>query len=297
MKKNRVYSIAWSRAIAGRIPSKEELVSYLSLNSERELMERVTRKLGIKQQYDSVDLELKNYIGTTAVNMSLVSEVALAQLRALQINNIRLTIEKKIAGHREFERAGMYSSNGVPLLEMQTKRIYESDSMDRVRTGEPWVDELLAKLRRVVGEQPDAGAASLFLQRESVIFASKWKRLGSMAKFEVDAYNSKVGLIMGDAKSGLADAMYIGEKPKIGSMTEILSSLQKKYGLHGESTDLDLFIENARHELALRNLIKFDESNSYAVLQLLLGFEKKVNAINQSIKQKISKEYTLKIIS
>ncbi|MGC8661792.1 MAG: hypothetical protein ACP5TZ_04745 [Nitrososphaeria archaeon] len=297
MRKNRIYSIAWSRAIAGRIPSKEELISYLSLSSERELMERVTRKLGIKQQYDSVDLELKNYIGTTAVNMSLVSDIASAQLRSLQIYNIRLTVERKIAGHGEFERAGMYSSNGVPLLEMQAKKIYESDSLERVRTGEPWIDELLLKLIRVVGEQPDAGAASLFLERESVIFASRWKQLGSMAKFEVDAYNSKVGLMMGNAKGGLADAMYIGEKPKIVSLTETLSSLQKKYGLHSESTDMDLFMENARHELALRSMIKFDESNSYAVLQLLLGFEKKVNAINQSIKQKISKEYTLKIIS
>ncbi|MDG6926931.1 MAG: hypothetical protein JRN01_00460 [Nitrososphaerota archaeon] len=297
MRKNRVYSIAWSRAVAGRIPSREELLSYLSLSSERELMERVTRKLGIKQQYDSVDLELKNFIGTTAINMYLVSDVGAAQLRSLQIYNIRLAIERKIAGFREFERNDMYSSNGVPLLEMQAKRIFEADSLERVRTGESWVDELLIKMRRTLGEHPDAGTISLFLERERIIFNNKWKRLGSMAKFEVDAFNTKVGLMIGNAKEGLADSIYIGEKSKIGSLAESLASLQKKYSLHSEPSDLDLFIENARYELAMRNMIKFDESNSYAALQLLLGFEKKVNAINQSIRQKISKEYTLKIIS
>ncbi|MCL4343848.1 MAG: hypothetical protein JRN26_01420 [Nitrososphaerota archaeon] len=297
MRKNRVYSIAWSRAVAGRIPSREELLSYLSLSSERELMERVTRKLGIKQQYDSVDLELKNFIGTTAINMYLVSDVGAAQLRSLQIYNIRLAIERKIAGFREFERNDIYSSNGVPLLEMQAKRIFEADSLERVRTGESWVDELLIKMRRTLGEHPDAGTISLFLERERIIFNNKWKRLGSMAKFEVDAFNTKVGLMIGNAKEGLADSIYIGEKPKIGSLAESLASLQKKYSLHSEPSDLDLFIENARYELAMRNMIKFDESNSYAALQLLLGFEKKVNAINQSIRQKISKEYTLKIIS
>jgi hypothetical protein len=297
LRKNRVYSIAWSRAVAGRIPSREELLSYLSLSSERELMERVTRKLGIKQQYDSVDLELKNFIGTTAINMYLVSDVGAAQLRSLQIYNIRLAIERKIAGFREFERNDIYSSNGVPLLEMQAKRIFEADSLERVRTGESWVDELLIKMRRTLGEHPDAGTISLFLERERIIFNNKWKRLGSMAKFEVDAFNTKVGLMIGNAKEGLADSIYIGEKPKIGSLAESLASLQKKYSLHSEPSDLDLFIENARYELAMRNMIKFDESNSYAALQLLLGFEKKVNAINQSIRQKISKEYTLKIIS
>ncbi|MEM0123233.1 MAG: hypothetical protein QXI38_01855 [Conexivisphaerales archaeon] len=296
MRKNKIYSIAWSRAIAGRISTREELLSYLSLNSERELMERVTRKLGIKQQYDSVASELKNYIGTVAVNMSLVSDIAVAQLRTLQIHNIKLTIERKIAGGREFEKNGMYTSNGVPLLEMQVKKIYESDSLERVRTGISWVDELLIRLIRVGGEQPDAGIISLLLEKERIIFMSKWKQLGSMAKFEADAYNLKVSLMLGDTKSGLADRMYIGEKPKAMSVAETLSSLQKKYDLHSEPLDLDLFVENARHELALRNMIRFDESNSYAALQLLLGFEKMINAINQSIKQKINKEYALKII-
>ncbi len=295
--KNNVYSIAWSRAIAGRIPDKDELLSYLSLNSEMELMEKVTRKLGIKQQYDYVDYELKNYIGTTAVNMSMLTDAANAQLRSLQLFNIKLTLERMISGQKEFKKEGLYLSNGVPILEAQNKRISEAGSLERIKTGEPWIDELFARLRRTCGEQPDAGSISLFLDREKAIYTSKFRQLGAMGRFEIDAYNAKVSLMVESERRELAEALYIGERPKPLSMQEMLSSLQKKYDLHNEFNDLDQFIENSRHELAMRNLVRFDASNSYSALQLLLGFERKINAINQTIKQKINKEYAIKIIS
>lgn len=296
MRKNRIYSIAWARAIAGRMPVKEELASYLSLQNERELLERVTRKLGIKQQYDFLDMELKNYIGTMVVNMSLVSDMAVPQLRSLHLHNLRYALEKKLAGYSVFEKEHLYAFNGVPLLESQIKKIFESESIERARTGEPWIDELFIRMRRIAGEQPDAGLLSLFIERERVIFINKFKQVGSLAKFEVDAYNSKLALITGDSRPELSDSLFIGEKPKVKGEAEIISALQKEYSLQVESLDLDSFIESARHELAVKNMIRFDESNVYAVLQMLLGFEKNVSIINQSIKQKIGKELALKII-
>jgi hypothetical protein len=296
LRKNRVYSIAWARAVAGRIPAKEELASYLSLQNERELLERVTRKLGIKQQYDSLDMELKNYIGTMVVNMSLVSDMAVPQLRSLHLHNLRYAIEKKLAGYSVFKNEHLYAFNGVPLLESQIKKILESESIERAKTGETWIDELFIRMRRIAGEQPDAGLLSLFIERERVIFINKFKQLGSLAKFEVDAYNSKLALIIGDSRPGLSDSLFIIEKPKVKGETEIISALQKKYSLQVESLDLDSFIESARNELAIKNMIRFDESNVYTVLQMLLGFEKNVSIINQSIKQKIGKELALKII-
>ncbi|MGC8558071.1 MAG: hypothetical protein ACP5NC_03645 [Nitrososphaeria archaeon] len=296
MRKNRVYSITWARAIAGRIPTREELVSYLSLQNEKELLEKVTRKLGIKQQYDSLDMELKNYIGTTVINMSLVSDMAVPQLRSLHLHNLRYVLEKKLAGYSVFERGHLYAFNGVPLLETQIKKIFESESIERVRTGEPWIDELFMRMRRIAGEQQDVGLLSLFIERERVIFINKFKQLGSLAKFEVDAYNSKLAMIIGDSRPELSDSLFISEKPKVKGEAEIISTLQKKYSLQVESLDLDSFIESARHELAVKNMIRFDESNIYTVMQMLLNFEKNISTINQSIKQKIGKELTLKII-
>ena len=295
--RNNVYPIAWARAIAGRIPNREEILSYLSLSSETELMEKVTRRLGIKQQYDNVEHELKNYIGTVAVNMSMLADAATPQLRSLQLFNIKLTLERMISGQIEFKKEGLYLSNGIPILDAQLKRIFEAGSVERIKAGEQWIDDLFIRLRRTCGEQPDAGCISLFLDREGAIYASKFMGLGSMSRFEIDAYNAKISLMVESERREIAGSLYIGERPKPLSMQEMISYLQKKYNLRSEFNDLDQFIESSRHELAMRNMNKFDESNTYSVLQLLLAFERKIKIINQTIKQKINKEYAAKILS
>ena len=287
MERNKVYSITRVRAFISRLPTLEDLKKYYDLKSERELLERISSKVGYAIVSQDPEEYFKELIGRLTFELSHKTEKALGELSSLILRNAYTAFLSRISK----VQAKYYTFYGKPIAEDLIKKINSAEDLGKVRTGSYFYDRLLSFPMDMWKATNDVNALYFAFEKVEVLEITKGLRQGLLAEALKDVHDAKVCAFVSNQQ--LAEELYVSRKLKCKTLEDSISQLSKKYEVTTYENFDDLALKTL-YKASVAELSKFTDENVLSLIEILKVYEKYITSIKNVISEKIKvKAFTL----
>ncbi len=288
MKGSEIYAISRSRSLLSKLPSPDEIERLLELTNERELLERISRKIGYVIQADSVEAYLKELVGRLAYELSQQTKAAKGEVKALVLENLKQAILSSITA----VKPSYYTYYMHPLGEELIKRAEATKDVTRLKLGSSTYDALIKFPLDVWNQSGDVGLLDLAFRKMEIneILKTAGYSYGTLAMVELHDYS-----VCAFVRAPIADELVIRQKPRCRDLLEVISMISKKY--HVEADNFDTLYVKVIYAASRNDLSSFSPLNAVSAIEILKLYEKVLRIVRNKIVEKIKTETAKKLIS
>lgn len=290
MKGNVLYAISRSRAFLSKLPSLSETERYVELGSEKELLDRIARKINYPIQASTIEEYFKELVGRFAYELSKETPKALGELNALALENLKNAVLKSITGHSPH----YYTYEAKPLVEDALKKVENANDLNKIKLGNYTLDLQIKFPMEIWQNTKDLGLLEFAFEKTEITEIIKHAGYNLATQALIDLHNYKVCALAG--QNPFSESLYLKQKVKCKDLQEAAMYLSKKYNVENPG-NFDAFSNKLIYMTNMYELSKFSDENTVNFIEILKVYEKNFIGISNSIKEKFGKETIKKIYS
>ncbi len=283
MKGNVIYAISRSRAFLSKLPPLSEAERYIELNNEKELLERISRKINYPIQANTVEEYFKELIGSLTYELSKETSKARGEFNSLILENIKNAMLKNITG----EALYYYTYQSKPLAEDSIKKIENASDLEKIKLGNYVLDLQIKSPLEVWQNSKDLGLLNFAFEKIKLIEIIKYAGYNMATHALMDIHNYKVCALAG--QTPVSESLYVKQKVKCKDLQEAATYLSKKYNIENPES-FDLLTLKILYTTNVFELSKFSDENALNLIEILKIYESLFIGIKNSIKEKFEKE-------
>jgi hypothetical protein len=290
LKGNTIYAISRSRAFLSKLPSLSETEKYVELGSEKELLDRIARKINYPIQASTIEEYFKELVGRFAYELSKETPKALGELNALVLENIKKAFFKKITEHN----LHYYTYEAKPLAEDALKKVESANDLNKIKLGNYTLDLLIKFPIEILQNTKDPGLLEFAFEKIEITEIIKHAGYNLATQALIDLHNYKVCAFA--SQTPFSESLYIKQKIKCKDLQEAVMYLSKKYNVENPG-NFDTLSNKLIYITNMYELSNFSDKNVINFIEILKVYEKIFIGIANSIKEKFSKEIIKKVYS
>mgnify|MGYP001626322086 FL=1 len=288
MKGSVIYAISRSRAFLSKLPSIAEAERYIELNNEKELLERISRKINYPIQVNTVEEYFKELVGRFAYELSKETRKALGEFNSLVLENIKNAMLKNVTGQKLY----YYTYQSKPLAEDQIKKVENTSDLTKIKLGSYSLDTQIKFPLEIWQSYKDIGLLNFAFEKIELIEIIKDAGYNMATQALIDLHNYKVCALAGQTTA--SESLFIKQKVKCRDLQEASTYLSKKYNIENQP-NFDLLSIKLIYISNIFELSKFSDENAMNVIEILKVYEKFFTGIKNGIKEKFGKDTIAKI--
>lgn len=276
MRAGSVYYITRARALAGKLPSRQELNYMAQTSEEGAFLERLQKRLGLQLAAQDMVQYFREFMGRVARDMLKAGEAGRAFFDAVLLENAKLALLSKVSGSPSF----YYTAYGSAIGEEAVRRLLAAEDVQRARLGN---EEIERHVRYAHALYQSFGSPELILHyfEGAQIRRIRKASRAAGATFEAMAFDVSVCSFVEPFSQDAAKALYVFGKPRCSGFADGLELLKRLTGIQTEERDPVKAMDELRRAVHRSALSEFSENNIVDLYFMMKLSEKDIERIKK----------------